>query len=177
MWTRLWRVPFGRRRCKDIVSNLSGKRTELTKENLSFVRPFRTCLQSDDDRSFFVIILKYTKRGVCKMLETLNAIDSFIWGPPLLILLIGTGILLTARLRLLQISKLPRALKLIFTAKNQGDGDVDSFKPCARLWQLRSVPVILSALRRQFMPAVPELFSGCGWQLSSAWPRNMLKAV
>ena len=62
------------------------------------------------------------------MLETLNAIDSFIWGPPLLILLIGTGILLTARLRLLQISKLPRALKLIFTAKNQGDGDVDSFK-------------------------------------------------
>ena len=69
------------------------------------------------------------------MLETLNAIDSFIWGPPLLILLIGTGILLTARLRLLQISKLPRALKLIFTAKNQGDGDVDSFKAlsnCAR---------------------------------------------
>jgi AGCS family alanine or glycine:cation symporter len=28
----------------------------------------------------------------------------------------------------LQIFKLPRALKLIFTAKNQGDGDIDSFK-------------------------------------------------
>lgn len=62
------------------------------------------------------------------MLETLNAIDSFVWGPPLLVLLIGTGLMLTIRLHLLQIFRLPRALKLIFTAKNQGDGDVDSFK-------------------------------------------------
>ncbi len=62
------------------------------------------------------------------MLETLNAIDSFVWGPPLLVLLIGTGLMLTVRLHLLQVFRLPRALKLIFTAKNQGDGDVDSFK-------------------------------------------------
>ncbi len=61
-------------------------------------------------------------------LETLNAIDSFVWGPPLLILLIGTGIMLTVRLKLLQVLRLPRALKLIFTAKNQGEGDIDSFK-------------------------------------------------
>lgn len=62
------------------------------------------------------------------MLETLNTIDSFVWGPPLLVLLIGTGLMLTVRLHLLQVFRLPRALKLIFTAKNQGDGDVDSFK-------------------------------------------------
>lgn len=62
------------------------------------------------------------------MLETLNAIDSFVWGPPLLVLLIGTGLMLTVRLHLLQVFRLPRALKLIFTAKNQGEGDVDSFK-------------------------------------------------
>lgn len=62
------------------------------------------------------------------MLETLNAIDSFVWGPPLLVLLIGTGLMLTVRLHLLQVVRLPRALKLIFAAKNQGDGDVDSFK-------------------------------------------------
>ena len=62
------------------------------------------------------------------MLETLNAIDGFVWGPPLLVLLIGTGLMLTVRLHLLQVFRLPRALKLIFTAKNQGEGDVDSFK-------------------------------------------------
>ena len=62
------------------------------------------------------------------MLETLNAIDSFVWGPPLLVLLVGTGIMLTIRLGLLQVLKLPQALKLIFCAKNEGHGDVNSFK-------------------------------------------------
>lgn len=51
------------------------------------------------------------------MLELLNEIDSFVWGPPLLVLLVGTGIWLTLRLNLLQVLKLPMALKLIFRLK------------------------------------------------------------
>ena len=62
------------------------------------------------------------------MLEFLNEIDAFVWGPPLLVLLVGTGILLTFRLKLLQVFKLPQALGLIFSAKNDGSGDVNSFK-------------------------------------------------
>ncbi|RID95084.1 sodium:alanine symporter family protein [Dialister pneumosintes] len=62
------------------------------------------------------------------MLDVLNQIDSFVWGPPLLILLVGTGILLTYRLRLLQIFQLKKALSLIFSAENKGSGDIDSFK-------------------------------------------------
>lgn len=58
----------------------------------------------------------------------MNEIDNFIWGPPLLVLLVGTGILLTIRLHLLQIFKLPKALSLIFRAQNAGSGDIDSFK-------------------------------------------------
>ena len=58
----------------------------------------------------------------------LNAIDSFMWGPPLITLLVGTGIYLTLRLRLLQVVRLPKALALIFKAKNHGEGDVSSFK-------------------------------------------------
>ena len=61
------------------------------------------------------------------MLEILNEIDAFVWGPPLLVLLVGTGILLTFRLKLLQVFKLPQALGLIFSAKNDGSGDVNSF--------------------------------------------------
>lgn len=61
-------------------------------------------------------------------LAVLNEIDNFIWGPPLLVLLVGTGILLTIRLHLLQIFKLPKALSLIFRAQNTGSGDIDSFK-------------------------------------------------
>jgi len=62
------------------------------------------------------------------LLRVLDTINGYIWGLPMLVLLMGTGLLLTCRLKLLQVSKLPMALKLIFTAKNEGDGDVSSFK-------------------------------------------------
>jgi alanine or glycine:cation symporter, AGCS family len=62
------------------------------------------------------------------MLEFMNAVDAFVWGPPLMILLMGTGILLTVRLGLLQVVKLPKALQLIFSARNKGEGDVSSFQ-------------------------------------------------
>ena len=61
-------------------------------------------------------------------IPVLNAIDAFMWGPPLITLLVGTGIFLTIRLRLLQVFRLPKALGLIFKAKNHGEGDVSSFK-------------------------------------------------
>ena len=62
------------------------------------------------------------------ILPALSAVDSVLWGPPLIILLVGTGIFLTIRLKLLQVLRLPLALRLIFKAKNQGKGDVSSFK-------------------------------------------------
>ena len=61
-------------------------------------------------------------------LPMLNAIDSFLWGVPLITLLVGTGILLTVRLSLIQVVHLPRALGLILKAKNRGAGDISSFK-------------------------------------------------
>lgn len=60
------------------------------------------------------------------MLELLKSIDAFVWGPPLLLLLVGTGIYLTIRLGLLQVARLPKAFQLIFT-KDKGHGDVSSF--------------------------------------------------
>ena len=53
------------------------------------------------------------------MIEYLDQLDSFVWGPPLLILLVGTGIMLTIRLGGIQLLKLPHALKLIFKKSNQ----------------------------------------------------------
>ena len=60
--------------------------------------------------------------------DILNQIDGYVWGPWLLALLVGTGVWLILRLHLLQVMKLPRALKLIFFARNKGNGDIDSFK-------------------------------------------------
>ncbi|USD42343.1 sodium:alanine symporter family protein [Vibrio sp. SCSIO 43135] len=59
----------------------------------------------------------------------LQTIDSFVWGPPLLILLVGTGIYFTFRLGLLQFRHLPTALKLVFSKDKSSSthGDVSSF--------------------------------------------------
>ncbi|MFZ2483733.1 MAG: sodium:alanine symporter family protein [Streptococcus parauberis] len=64
------------------------------------------------------------------MLNIVKIIDDLVWGPPLLILLVGTGIYLTVRLGLLQVTKLPMAFKLIFS-EDEGHGDISSFAALA----------------------------------------------
>lgn len=59
--------------------------------------------------------------------QFLGKVNDLVWGWPLLVLLLGTGVLFTVRLGLIQIIKLPKALKLIFTAQNHGEGDINSF--------------------------------------------------
>lgn len=63
------------------------------------------------------------------ILAILQSVDNFIWGPPLLILLVGTGIYFTFRLGVLQIRYLPSALKMVFSKgdSKQGQGDISSF--------------------------------------------------
>lgn len=59
----------------------------------------------------------------------LTTLDNLIWGPPLLVLLMGTGLYLTVRLGLLQVIRLPLALKLVFfpAKHDHKEGDVSSF--------------------------------------------------
>jgi AGCS family alanine or glycine:cation symporter len=61
------------------------------------------------------------------MLELFKATNNFVWGPPLLLLLVGTGVYFTIRLGLFQLSKLPTAFRLIFSSDQSGQGDVSSF--------------------------------------------------
>ena len=62
-----------------------------------------------------------------KFNEVLVAIDDFVWGPPLMILIMLGGILLTVRLGLLQVRKLPLALKWMVKNEDDGVGEVSSF--------------------------------------------------
>ncbi|MDD6201706.1 MAG: alanine/glycine:cation symporter family protein [Lachnospiraceae bacterium] len=66
------------------------------------------------------------------MLSTINqilgAIDDFVWGVPLIVLILATGIFLTIRLKGLQFSKLGMGFKLMFRNESSGkDGEVSSF--------------------------------------------------
>ncbi len=61
-----------------------------------------------------------------------QTINSFIWGPPLLILLVGTGIYLSLKLGFLQVFKLPLALKYLFSkdpeaSDSNAEGDISAF--------------------------------------------------
>lgn len=59
----------------------------------------------------------------------LSKIQAFVWGPPTLILLIGTGFYFTVKLKGLQITKFGRAIKSIFEKEEgtSGAGDVSAF--------------------------------------------------
>src|SRR5699024_3673004 len=65
-----------------------------------------------------------------QLTEKLDYISDLVWGAPLLILLVGTGIFLTLRLAFLQIGLMPYSLKLVFS-KNQdkkSEGDISHFQ-------------------------------------------------
>lgn len=58
----------------------------------------------------------------------LKIIDDFVWGVPLIVLILAVGIFLTIRLRGLQITKLPLAVRHIIANEKDGrDGEVSSF--------------------------------------------------
>lgn len=66
------------------------------------------------------------------MLETisnvLTKIDDFVWGIPLIVLILAVGIFLTIRLKGLQITKLPLAIRHIRANEKSGEhGEVSSF--------------------------------------------------
>ncbi len=59
--------------------------------------------------------------------DVLSAIDSFVWGVPLMVLILAGGILLTIRLRGLQFRHLGKALKYMLKNEKTDSGEVSSF--------------------------------------------------
>ena len=59
--------------------------------------------------------------------KILANIDDFVWGVPLMAIIITGGILLTFRLGFLQIRRLPLALKWMVKNEEGGKGEISSF--------------------------------------------------
>lgn len=62
-----------------------------------------------------------------KFNDILVKIDEFVWGVPLIVLIISCGILLTVRTGFLQVRKLGTSLKYMVKNEEGGTGDVSSF--------------------------------------------------
>lgn len=56
-----------------------------------------------------------------------SILSGWVWGPPMLILLVGTGLYLTVILKGLQFRALGHALKLVFHKEDKADGDISHF--------------------------------------------------
>jgi len=56
----------------------------------------------------------------------LSRLSDLVWGPPLLVLLFGTHLFLTFRLKIIQ-RYLPQAIRLSFSREKEGEGDVSQF--------------------------------------------------
>ena len=59
--------------------------------------------------------------------KIITLIDDWVWGLPLICVIMAVGILLTVRLRLLQVFHLPKALRFMLKNEEDGVGEVSSF--------------------------------------------------
>lgn len=112
---------------------LSGKRTERNQSGVSLyfrvpevdfvfllcllwcqgsLPPSKRKIEDEDSISGFLFSSCFIrKKPEDSMLELFKGINDIVWGPPLLMLLVGTGVYFTVRMGLFQISKLPKAFQ------------------------------------------------------------------
>ncbi|MGV3084917.1 alanine/glycine:cation symporter family protein [Enterococcus dispar] len=60
--------------------------------------------------------------------KVLVKINDMIWGAPMILLILGIGLILTVGCRFIQLKKLPLALKFMVQDEEDGKGDVSSFQ-------------------------------------------------
>jgi AGCS family alanine or glycine:cation symporter len=119
-----------------IISQVKGQRTVGRKKAIPFMGRFSLSTLLYLQRPFHspneVVFLFPLERErqmdiIAKLLDTIN---SYVWGLPTLVLLVGTGILLTVRLRGLQFVKLGYALNLAFSRNHDrnSEGDINHFQ-------------------------------------------------
>lgn len=58
----------------------------------------------------------------------MSAVNSFVWGPVTISLLVGIGILLSIGTGFVQFRKLPTAFRLLFSGKAMGQGDIKPYQ-------------------------------------------------
>ena len=108
-------------------------------------------------------------------IEAINsAVNGVVWGPIMLVLLVGTGIYLTFRTRGLQARRfgfiLRNTIGTLFSKDKKKSGSITS-PPSRRylpLWPVRWALATLPALPAPSLSAVPARCSGCGFPPSLA---------
>ena len=59
--------------------------------------------------------------------ELISTIDRYVWGIPLIVLILSCGLLLSVRVGFIQVHKLGKALRYMLSDEEEGSGEVSSF--------------------------------------------------
>jgi len=102
-------------------------------------------------------------------LETITtivtAINDFVWGPPMLVLILGTGLLLQLRLKLMPILRIGTGFKMVWKGRHPAAGAAGDISPYAALMTALAPPSA-SATLPVSPPRSPSAgrarCSGCG---------------
>ena len=93
--------------------------------------------------------------------EIVTRIDDFVWGPVMLILLVGTGIFLTVRTRFLTWRNLGYALKSTLSkearTKSRGQGDVSPFSALMAIPNLICMLLLSGEIAKDVKEFQPEI--------------------
>lgn len=66
--------------------------------------------------------------GIMDFSKLLAEVNNFVWGPVMLVLLVGTGIFLTVRLKFLPWRNLGYAIHMVFSKRDKHAGDISPFQ-------------------------------------------------
>ena len=113
---------IGGRRCNCASAQESLRQKDREKENKYVYSFFCPCFQKNCQKK------KMGEGNMWSAIQSvLKQIDDFVWGVPLMVLILSGGLLLTVRLGLLQVRKLGLALKWMVQNEEEGEGEISSF--------------------------------------------------
>ena len=65
--------------------------------------------------------------------QGLNALNGIVWGVPMLVLILGTGLFLQIRLKMMPIAKIGYGIKLVWQGRKSGSAEDGEISPFAAL--------------------------------------------
>lgn len=105
--------------------------------------------------------------------QIVDAVDSFVWGWVLIVLILGAGLLLTVRTRFVQVRHLGKALKYMVKNEEGGEGEVTSFGAlCTALSATIGTGNIVGVATAIALGGPARSF-GCWLPRSSEWRPNI----
>ena len=109
------------------------------------------------------------------IVSAINTLDAMVWGPPMILLLLGTHIYMTVRTGFIQ-RKLPTAIKLSITKDPDAEGDISQFGALTTALSATIGTGNIVGVATAIM-AVRVPYCGCGLRACSALPRNIPRSM